>query len=93
MVRSVPANAADSIYCSLLAQNAVHGAMAGFTQFTVGLCNNRLVYLPIPLVVATSPRVMDPVGRTWERVLSVTRQPNTAIQLAKDKITSAKTFL
>ncbi|EKU22888.1 6-phosphofructo-2-kinase / fructose-2,6-bisphosphatase, partial [Nannochloropsis gaditana CCMP526] len=81
MVRSVPANAADSIYCSLLAQNAVHGAMAGFTQFTVGLCNNRLVYLPIPLVVATSPRVMDPVGRTWERVLSVTRQPNTAIQL------------
>lgn len=36
---------------------------------------------------------MDPVGRTWERVLSVTRQPNTAIQLAKDKITSAKTFL
>ena len=35
MVRSVPANAADSIYCSLLAQNAVHGAMAGFTQFTV----------------------------------------------------------
>lgn len=93
MVRSVPANAADSIYCSLLAQNAVHGAMAGFTQFTVGLCNNRLVYLPIPLVVATSPRVMDPVGRTWERVLSVTRQPNTAIQLGKDKITSAKTFL
>ena len=93
MVRSVPANAADSIYCSLLAQNAVHGAMAGFTQFTVGLCNNRLVYLPIPLVVATSPRVMDPVGRTWERVLSVTRQPNTAIQLSKDKITSAKTFL
>lgn len=35
MVRSVAANAADSIYCSLLAQNAVHGAMAGFTQFTV----------------------------------------------------------
>lgn len=35
MVRSVPAISADSIYCSLLAQNAVHGAMAGFTQFTV----------------------------------------------------------
>jgi hypothetical protein len=48
-----------------------------------GLCNNRMVYLPIALVVATSPRVMDPVGRTWERVLSVTRQPNTAIRLAQ----------
>lgn len=93
MVRSVPANAADSIYCSLLAQSAVHGSMAGFTQFTVGLCNNRMVYLPIALVVATSPRVMDPVGRTWERVLSVTRQPNTAIRLAQEKVTSAKTFL
>jgi hypothetical protein len=58
-----------------------------------GLCNNRLVYLPIALVVATSPRVMDPVGRTWERVLSVTRQPNTAIRLDAEKVTSAKTFL
>lgn len=26
MIRSVPANAADSLYCALLAQNAVHGA-------------------------------------------------------------------
>ncbi len=31
MVRSVPANADDSVYCQILAQNAVHGAMAGFT--------------------------------------------------------------
>lgn len=27
MIRSVPANASDSIYCELLAQNVVHGAM------------------------------------------------------------------
>jgi 6-phosphofructokinase 1 len=27
MIRSVPANASDAIYCLLLAQNAVHGAM------------------------------------------------------------------
>jgi 6-phosphofructokinase 1 len=76
-VRSVAANAADSLYCMQLAQNAVHGAMAGITGFTVGLCNNRMVWLPIPEVVATSPRNMDPHGRTWERVLALTRQPNT----------------
>lgn len=76
-VRSVPANAADSLYCMQLAQNAVHGAMAGFTGFTVGLCNNRIVFLPIPEIVATSPRSMNPRGRTWERVLALTRQPNT----------------
>ena len=76
-VRSVPANAADSLYCMQLAQNAVHGAMAGYTGFSVGLCNNRMVWLPIPELVATSPRSMNPRGRTWERVLALTRQPNT----------------
>ena len=64
-----------------------------FSRLPQGLCNNRLVYLPIALVVATSPRIMDPMGRTWERVLSVTRQPNTAVKLSKDKVTSAKTFV
>mmetsp|Transcript_19146 Transcript_19146/g.18489 ORF Transcript_19146/g.18489 Transcript_19146/m.18489 type:complete len:535 (-) Transcript_19146:142-1746(-) len=75
MIRSVPANASDALYCMLLAQNAVHGAMAGYTGFSVGLVNNRVVYIPIPRLVATSPRVMDPMGRTWERVRAVTRQP------------------
>lgn len=77
MIRSVPANASDSIYCMQLAQNAVHGAMAGYTGFSVGLCNNKTVLLPIPELVATSPKHMDPKGRTWERVLALTRQPNT----------------
>lgn len=77
MIRSVPANAADSLYCSQLAQNAVHGAMAGFTGFSVGLCKDKMVLLPIPNLVATSPRMMRTNGRTWERVLATTRQPNT----------------
>lgn len=77
MVRSVPANAADSLYCMQLAQNAVHGSMAGYTGFSVGLCNNRMVYIPIPELCRTSPRSMNANGRTWERVLALTRQPNT----------------
>ena len=32
MIRSVPANASDSIYCELLAQNVVHGAMVRGSQ-------------------------------------------------------------
>jgi len=78
MIRSVPANASDSLYCMLLASNAVHGAMAGYTAFSTGLVNNRVVFIPIPRLVATSPRVMDPVGRSWERVISMTRQPQQA---------------
>jgi 6-phosphofructokinase 1 len=71
MIRSVPANGADSLYCMLLGQNAVHAAMAGFTGVSVGLCNNRVVLLPIELLGEHSPRNMSPYGRTWERVLSV----------------------
>lgn len=77
MIRSVPANATDALYCMQLGQNAVHGTMAGYTGFSVGLCNNKMCLLPIPELVATSPRQMNPKGRTWERILAVTRQPNT----------------
>lgn len=82
MIRSVPANAADSVYCMMLGQNAVHAAMSGLTGFTVGLVNNRMVLIPIPVVVATSPRTLDPEGRTWERVITLTRQPT---HLFKDR--------
>lgn len=85
MIRSVPANAADSLYCMMLAQNAVHGAMAGYTGFTVGLSANRVVYFPITAITQNSPRCMDPWGRTWERVLCLTRQPNTAPENVKTK--------
>lgn len=52
MIRSVPANASDAMFCLILAQNAVHGAMAGFTAFSVGLVNNRVVYIPISRCVS-----------------------------------------
>jgi 6-phosphofructokinase 1 len=75
MIRSVAANAHDSIYCTILAQNAVHGAMAGYTCFTVGLINNHYVYLPIP-AVTTYPKVVNPKGRKWFRLLVSTGQPD-----------------
>lgn len=75
-VRSVPANAADSLYCTQLAQNAVHGCMNGLTGFSVGMNNNRTVYIPIPQLVATSPRSMDPSGPIWDRILAMTQQPS-----------------
>ncbi len=74
-VRTIPANAADALYCMQLAQAAVYGAMAGSTGFTVGMVNNRICYIPIPLVVATSPRFMNPKGDMWNQVLAMTGQP------------------
>ena len=46
MIRAVPSNASDNVYCTLLAQSAVHGAMAGYTGFTVGPVNGRHSYIP-----------------------------------------------
>lgn len=46
MIRAIPSNASDNVYCTLLAQSAVHGAMAGYTGFTVGPVNGRHAYIP-----------------------------------------------
>ncbi len=76
MIRSVPAAAEDAVFCLFLASHAVHGAMAGYTNFSVGLVTGRTVYMPIPVVVDASPSYLNPKGSTWERVLSMTHQPN-----------------
>lgn len=46
MIRAVPSNASDNVCCTLLAQSAVHGVMAGYNGFTVGLVNGRHTYIP-----------------------------------------------
>jgi 6-phosphofructokinase 1 len=84
-VRSVPANAIDSLYCYQLAHNAVHGCMSGLTGFSCGMVNNRTVYIPIPQLVATSPRSMDPNGPIYDRILSMTGQPVPALNGNKEK--------
>ncbi|KAK9283414.1 hypothetical protein L1049_011656 [Liquidambar formosana] len=64
MIRACRTNASDAILCTVLGQNAVHGAFAGYSGITVGICNSRYVYLPIPEVIS-SPRVVDPNSRMW----------------------------
>ena len=81
MIRSVPANAFDSIQCMLLAENVVHGMMAGYTGFTVGVCNNRSVYIRIKDVTGNSPRKLSPFARTYERVVNITGQPDFSIPM------------
>ncbi|KAG1334476.1 ATP-dependent 6-phosphofructokinase 5, chloroplastic [Cocos nucifera] len=75
MIRACRANASDAILCTVLGQNAVHGAFAGFSGITTGICNTHYVYLPIPEVI-TSPRCVDPNSRMWHRCLTSTGQPD-----------------
>lgn len=47
MIRAIPSNASDNVYCTLLAHSAIHGAMAGYCGFIAGPVNSRHCYLPI----------------------------------------------
>ncbi len=74
LVRAVPANAHDAIYCIQLAQNAVHAAMAGKSGLLVGQWNGRFTH--VPLKVATSRRkTLSPEDPLWLAVLESTGQP------------------
>lgn len=75
MVRAIPSNASDNVYCSLLAQNAIHGAMAGYTGFTVGSVNGKHVYIPNAHITETQKQV-NTTDRMWARLLSSTNQPS-----------------
>jgi len=72
-IRSVPANASDSIYCGALGQYAVHAGMAGKTSMLVGLIKDEYVHLPFRTVSSGSK--VNPEGNIWMRVLETTGQP------------------
>lgn len=74
IVRSVPANAQDNVYCSRLAQSAVHAAMAGKTGMLVGRWHGSFVHLPLELVIH-GRRKVDPTQELWHSVLECTGQP------------------
>ncbi len=74
MIRSVPANPYDSVYCVRLAHAAVHAAMAGRTEVVVGRWHGRFVHIPIRVAISTRNTV-DPDGDLWLSVLESTGQP------------------
>lgn len=74
-IRSIPANASDQLYCSILAQSSVHGAMAGFSGFTVGLINTHFVMIPIAELTRRGRCMVDVKSRMWHRLLTATGQP------------------
>ncbi|GAB2275831.1 ATP-dependent 6-phosphofructokinase 3 [Dionaea muscipula] len=75
MIRAIPSNASDNVYCTLLAQSAVHGAMAGYTGFTSGLVNGRQTYIPFYRIIERQNKVVT-TDRMWARLLSSTNQPS-----------------
>lgn len=75
MVRGVPPNTADNVYCTQLAHNAVHGAFAGFTAFVVGSVNTRECYVPFRVLVNKRNVIDTDHQSLWEYVVFDTGQP------------------
>ena len=73
IIRSVPANANDRIYCGFLGQNAVHAAMAGKTGMVVSRLHDRYVHLPLDLVTLRRKK-LNIASDYWRSVLESTGQ-------------------
>ncbi|MCX6966336.1 MAG: ATP-dependent 6-phosphofructokinase [Verrucomicrobia bacterium] len=73
-IRSVPASTQDNVYCSRLAQHAVHAAMSGKTAMVIGRWHGSYVHMPIDLVTH-GRRKVDPAGELWQAVAEITGQP------------------
>ena len=73
MIRSLPANANDRVFCNFLGRNAVHAGMAGKTDLVIGHWNNHFVNVPLKTVAGKRKRI-DPKGMLWRSALEATGQ-------------------
>jgi len=73
IIRSVPANVEDRIYCGFLGQYAVHAAMAGKTGIMVSYLNDQYVHVPIKEAIKRRKQI-NLHSRFWLSVLESTGQ-------------------
>ncbi len=74
IIRSVPANTTDSIYCGFLGSHSVHAAMSGRTGMVVSKWNGRYVHIPFGLVTK-GKKCISIKSNYWQAVLESTGQP------------------
>ncbi|OIN98935.1 MAG: diphosphate--fructose-6-phosphate 1-phosphotransferase [Desulfovibrionaceae bacterium CG1_02_65_16] len=84
IIRSVPANANDRVYCGFLGQNAVHAAMAGKTGMVVSRLQSRFVYVPLELVTMKRKK-LNTESDYWRAVLESTGQETLGVLPAAAK--------
>lgn len=83
LIRAVPANAHDQIYCSRLGALAVDAALAGFTDFMITQWLGE--YSLVPLTLVSEGKKGVPIdGMFWKQVVNTTGQPiSPAEELAR----------
>ncbi len=73
MIRSLPANANDRVFCSFLGRDAVHAGMSGKTRLLIGHWNNYFVHIPMSASAGKRKRI-NPNKKLWLSVLHATGQ-------------------
>jgi len=67
LIRGIAAEASDSVFCLLLAQNAVHAAMTGKTDMLVGHWSDTFTHVPIEMAIKERKKI-NPNGSLWRCV-------------------------
>ncbi len=75
LIRSMPANYNDRIYCGFLGQNAVHAGMAGKTAMLVTRWHRHYVHVPIKATVGKR-KDLELDSPVWRSVMESTGQPS-----------------
>ncbi len=73
IVRSVPANSGDRVYCGFLGRYAVDAAMAGKTNVVIAKLMDKFVHIPLDIVTMRR-RMLDTNSPYWRSVLRATGQ-------------------
>ncbi len=73
MIRSLPANSNDHVYCTFLGRDAVHAGIAGKTNMIIGHWNDHFVHVPVPLTAGKRKHVAAG-DKLWQTVLEATGQ-------------------
>ena len=74
IIRSVPANGYDSIFCADFARAATNAAMSGRTDMLVGYWHGEFTNVPLTAVHGKKKK-LNINGEMWRKVLATTGQP------------------
>ncbi len=83
LIRAIPANSVDQIYCQRLADLAVHNALAGYTDFMISQWLDEYVLVSLKLVAEEKgpdgrrlTKKIHPGSVFWATVINSTDQPS-----------------
>lgn len=82
IIRSVPANSQDRVYCGFLGQHAVHAAMNGKTGMVVSRLQSRYVHVPLELVTMKRKK-LNIDSDYWRAVVESTGQELSTAECLK----------